>query len=370
MQVMDQRAAFLTQKRKDFDEFILHHRVSGQKYDREDFKVFIYKIPAELDWQQHNQYLVTNDIYKEDYGTFWLLNKFFEENYSTPEVTGADYVLFPFNLYFYDPLQAGYFRDIAAQMRRVAAGRPIIMYSIGDFCFKRIKRSTRFESDFFKNVQDLQKIVPDWISDKDVFICFESTIDFVFDDVPIFPLVQIAPVQPASGKRDLLFSFCGETIKEGWPEGFVRSPSMKSAWDFLRSENSGTAVIGNIRELQARFGGNPFYDLPKRSLFTLCPRGISCWSFRVFEAILSGSIPIILSDSYMKPFPDLIPWDLFSITVPENSLADAAKIVKALTPEVVQSLTKNLARYQKMFTAPGLFSLVGKTLYNRLARYS
>lgn len=59
-----------------------------------------------------------------------------------------------------------------------------------------------------------------------------------------------------------------------------------------------------------------FVEMIRDSAFVLCPRGIGSSSFRLFETMLLGRVPVIISDSWVEPEgPE---WSAFSIRVPES----------------------------------------------------
>lgn len=62
--------------------------------------------------------------------------------------------------------------------------------------------------------------------------------------------------------------------------------------------------------------------------FTLCPRGSAGNSFRFFEAMQLGSIPILISDIDTRPFKKFIPWDDFSFYV--KSMEELHKLLDEL----------------------------------------
>jgi hypothetical protein len=137
-------------------------------------------------------------------------------------------------------------------------------------------------------------------------------------------------------------------------------------WQDLISRNKGNAMILSYQQAKDAVTGNPYYDIPQRSLFTLCPRGNACWSFRVFESILCGSVPVILSDSYLKPFSEFIPWDYFSITLPESYIASVDDLLAAIRPETVDALLLNLEKNQHWFVVSGLLNLIAGKLRQKV----
>ena len=55
------------------------------------------------------------------------------------------------------------------------------------------------------------------------------------------------------------------------------------------------------------------FDIKGNSLFCFIPHGTSVWTNHLYEAILSGCIPVVLSDDWILPFSDVVHWGNFSI---------------------------------------------------------
>lgn len=71
------------------------------------------------------------------------------------------------------------------------------------------------------------------------------------------------------------------------------------------------------------------------SKFALCPRGAGTSSFRLFEAMALGVVPVIISDAWVAPTgPD---WDTFSIRIKERDVGKLEMI-----------LAQHESRYQEM----------------------
>ena len=61
--------------------------------------------------------------------------------------------------------------------------------------------------------------------------------------------------------------------------------------------------------------------------FTLCPRGKGPSSYRVWEAMRLGRVPVIISDGWVDP-PD-VPWAEFAIRVAERDIEELPHILRA-----------------------------------------
>lgn len=68
-------------------------------------------------------------------------------------------------------------------------------------------------------------------------------------------------------------------------------------------------------------GARFFVDTMLASRIALCPRGYGGSSFRLFEAMQLGTVPLLLGDLDTRPFRKFLPWDDFSFYAPDASAA-------------------------------------------------
>ncbi len=54
------------------------------------------------------------------------------------------------------------------------------------------------------------------------------------------------------------------------------------------------------------------------SHFVLCPRGAGTGSFRLFDVMKAGVVPVLISDDYA--LPPHVPWDTFLLRIPEREI--------------------------------------------------
>ena len=59
-----------------------------------------------------------------------------------------------------------------------------------------------------------------------------------------------------------------------------------------------------------------YREVVGRSQFVLCPRGAGTSSFRLYEALAAGRVPVVLSDDWVEPAG--IDWSSCSVRVPES----------------------------------------------------
>jgi len=74
-----------------------------------------------------------------------------------------------------------------------------------------------------------------------------------------------------------------------------------------------------------------YNDIVIRSKFVLCPRGYGCSSWRLFETMKAGRVPVIISDQWVPPPGPA--WDHFSIHVPQKHVAQIPAILERYEPQ-------------------------------------
>ncbi len=80
-----------------------------------------------------------------------------------------------------------------------------------------------------------------------------------------------------------------------------------------------------------------YADIVRDSKFVICPRGGGLSSFRLFETMSAGRVPVIVSDEWVPPVgPD---WSKSAIRVPEANVSEIPALLEAaeaLFPEMAQ----------------------------------
>lgn len=95
-----------------------------------------------------------------------------------------------------------------------------------------------------------------------------------------------------------------------------------------------------------------FCNILSRSTFTMCPRGYGASSFRICEALEQGSIPVYISDRFIKPFNHDM-YDYAVLIDPEH-IDEIDLILKSLSSEQIKSMQEaGKHYYQEYFTFDG-----------------
>lgn len=93
----------------------------------------------------------------------------------------------------------------------------------------------------------------------------------------------------------------------------------------------------------------------KRSRFTLCPRGYGNTSFRMYEAMQLGSVPVYMSDDFCLPWSDELDWDKLAILVTSDRIHDIEGILDGVSQDRYnEMLAYTRLIYPQYFTLPAV----------------
>jgi len=148
---------------------------------------------------------------------------------------------------------------------------------------------------------------------------------------PLYPVQVVGKTINSKLNRDILFSFVGAKANP-WYLTEIRT------WiiDYLSNDSRGLIVgrknwhyekivydvqiknksISDKEAIDQR-ASIEFQDILSRSIFSLCPSGSGPNSIRLWESIGMGTIPVILSDSYLPP-GNMKLWEEAAIFCPET----------------------------------------------------
>ena len=186
--------------------------------------------------------------------------------------------------------------------------------------------------------------------------------DIALHPFPLFPVQQV-PVSWSGihAERPILFSFVGarsnqkymtqtrsvilEALKDD-PDGRIVD---RDHWHFNKIVYD-RQILDRAKPadgpLEDDAAAQEFRSILKDSLFTLCPSGTGPNSIRLWEAALSGSIPVVMSDHYRPP-RDAELWAMATVTCAETPEAIRAlpDRLRALRDDRPALRTRQLALY-------------------------
>lgn len=150
--------------------------------------------------------------------------------------------------------------------------------------------------------------------------------------------------------------------------------SFRGSFSTHRSRRRLQALVGSprscIEDISAPDGaaiqGSPhapgahrqaFINLLQASKFCLCPRGRSPSSWRLFETLRAGRVPVIISDAWLPP-PIDTPWEAFSIRVPERQVRAIPEILRNREADAPAMAQRAREVYEQWFSMETLFAAI------------
>jgi hypothetical protein len=163
------------------------------------------------------------------------------------------------------------------------------------------------------------------------------------------PLPLLCDPHPTEdAKRTILASFVG--VIDNYP---IRRKmrDVCTGPEFVVKKSQGTAE---------------FRRLMNSSKFALCPRGYGPTSYRLYEAIQTGCVPVYIYDTPVLPYADDLDWEEFCVLVPEDRVGDIPKILYKIGPERWDAMHKRcLEVYRSHFNMDSMCAWVSRYLETR-----
>jgi hypothetical protein len=98
----------------------------------------------------------------------------------------------------------------------------------------------------------------------------------------------------------------------------------------LLSINNENLIINIPSDGVSKKDSKKFKDVLSKSIFSLCPRGFGPASFRLYESLEFGSIPIYVSDDFHLPYRDIIDWEKLCLLIKLDEINTIEKKVNDL----------------------------------------
>ena len=163
--------------------------------------------------------------------------------------------------------------------------------------------------------------------------------------VPI-PLICSSIPNIKKVKKDIFCSFVGSAthpIRMDMLRHLVNKPEY-----LLKPKHWSPSIEDKRKDL--------FLDVTSRSVFSLCPRGYGATSFRLYEAMQLGAIPVyIYTNEPYIPFSNIINWYDICVLIESKEIKDLDLILKSISEEKQKEMNSNMIyAYNKMFTLDGM----------------
>jgi hypothetical protein len=144
-----------------------------------------------------------------------------------------------------------------------------------------------------------------------------------------------------TAEPDLLFSFVG-TATHRCRDAIFRLHDPRSHVEPVTGFLLHDAASERYEELRHHFA-----DVIHRSKFVLCPRGHATSSFRLYETLSAGRVPVIIADDWVPPVGPR--WDGFSIRWPEARIAELPRYLTEREGEAATMGARARDAYEQWF---------------------
>ena len=121
-------------------------------------------------------------------------------------------------------------------------------------------------------------------------------------------------------------------------KGNFQTYSLRSKLAALHDPEAGILILNSGSESSKSYDYN---DLMSGTNFTLVVRGDALFSYRYSEAVCSGSVPVLLADSWIPPLDPVIPFASYGVQIKESEWPDMVKILRGIDEEAVVAMQRN-----------------------------
>ncbi len=156
-------------------------------------------------------------------------------------------------------------------------------------------------------------------------------------------------VPPATVAPDLLFSFMGSPSHPTSGGHGTRREIILLRDDRALIEDTSGFLFYDSRGDPAAHAARQrrFAEIIGRSKFVLCPRGAGTSSFRMYEVMRAGRVPVIIADQWVAPIgPD---WPKFSIRLGQDAIGQVPDLLRQREADWEGMAAGAVAAYRQWF---------------------
>lgn len=104
-------------------------------------------------------------------------------------------------------------------------------------------------------------------------------------------------------------------------------------------------------------------DSLRRSEFALCPRGYGNTSFRMYEAMQLGAVPVYISDDFCLPWSDEIDWNDLVVLIKREDISKVDKVLTNFSYDRLLGMREYATEiYEDYFSLSGTYNNIMKRL--------
>ena len=173
--------------------------------------------------------------------------------------------------------------------------------------------------------------------------------------IPIPLICSSIPKELISNKEKTIFaSFVGSRNTHPIRMDMCKHLSGKEGYVISAGNWSTEVPMNNFKR---------FLDITCSSKFGLAPRGYGRSSFRLYEILQLGTVPVYISDVHYLPWTDELDWNDFCVPINEDEIEDIDAILKSIDDVEYNILLQNGRMiYEKYFSLEGIFKNIIKRI--------
>lgn len=173
--------------------------------------------------------------------------------------------------------------------------------------------------------------------------------------VPIPLICSPIPQELITQKEKTIFaSFVGSRNTHPIRMDMCKHLFGKDGYEISAGNWSATVPMDNFKR---------FIDITCSSKFALAPRGYGKQSFRLYEILQLGTVPVYVSDVHYIPWSDELDWNDFCVPVNEDEIDQIDDILKSINDVEYNRLLENGKKvYEEYFTLEGMFKNIIKRI--------
>jgi hypothetical protein len=161
-------------------------------------------------------------------------------------------------------------------------------------------------------------------------------------EIVSIPYFTINGTYPAN-KKDILYSFIGAATHKVRKNLF----QMKHDKQTIMIRRDIFHLSQKDLELRKK-NAKEYKDILSRSRFALCPRGAGAGSFRLWESLQAGAIPILISDDYL--LPPGFNWPTCIIRIKEKDIAKIPELIARIPKDKEEYMRKQCLRAYSLYS--------------------
>lgn len=158
-----------------------------------------------------------------------------------------------------------------------------------------------------------------------------------------------------SGPPDLLFSYVGSMRSHRCRRPIFELRHRRGVIEWAEGH-----VPWDTRQFEHEARRRHFADVTLRSSFVLCPRGRATSSFRFYETMAAGSVPVVISDDWVPPLG--VDISEFAIRWPEGNLAGLVDYLERMEPCAAEMGARAKQVFDERFAPEVIFDAMGDAL--------